>query len=174
MELERRAPSVRDHIVHSRDAEDVGDLVRVGHGRDRAMPNGEAGKLARGHHRAFDVNVRIHEAWQQEPACQTDRLDRGDGIPRYREPHRIDAASRDVDEIGGQRDGRHSPTIAACPIVVKPEIGTTIALKVERIRRRKSIAAGRPDSRQEPRHTLTTLTAQDGPDAGFTRIGVLP
>ena len=66
MKLERRLFAVGNHQPHAVETEHVGDLVRIGDGGDRSVSHCEPRELARDHHRAFDVNVRVDEAGEDE------------------------------------------------------------------------------------------------------------
>ena len=107
MELERRAPPVRDQVVHSRDAEDVGDLVRVGHGGDGAVNDGKPGKLRRHHHRAFNVNVGINETRHQIPISLLDRVNSRNSPVNNSYLLRGNLPREHFNNIGGNRE-RHT------------------------------------------------------------------
>src|ERR1019366_6074018 len=59
VELERRAPAVANHMVHTRKPEDVGNLMWVGYRRDRAVHDGPSREFGGWQQRALDMDVRI-------------------------------------------------------------------------------------------------------------------
>ncbi len=107
---QRQIARRRDQRVHAGQAEDVGDLVRVGNDRAGAVRHGDAGELADPELRAFEVDVRVDEGRGEEAPLQVDRLPRvrepagigvepGDPPARHRDRRRLDLAAEDVDDL---------------------------------------------------------------------------
>ena len=74
IELERRARTVANHVVHASDTQDVGDFMRIGDRRHGAMNHGPPRKLRRRQHRTLDMDMRIDQTGCDEVAVTFPRL----------------------------------------------------------------------------------------------------
>ena len=66
MKLERHLAGAGQHVLDARRAQHVGNFVRIGDRRHRAKSHGQLGERGRRHHAAFDVDVAVDEARQDE------------------------------------------------------------------------------------------------------------
>jgi len=76
--------------------------MRIGHGADRAMPNSKSSKLARHHHRRFDVYMSVNEAGKDVTVGLVNLLNGRDALFSNRNDCRVNAALMEIDYIGGQ------------------------------------------------------------------------
>src|SRR5207245_2781801 len=123
VELERHGAAVGDHQPDAVEAEDVGDLVRVGDRGDRAVGDGEAGELRGHHHRTFDVDVRINEPGQEEAVVTRPRFGAQVGDAAAGDVQRgwDDAPAGHVHEVRGEGKGVHA--LARLPAEALAQVG---------------------------------------------------
>ena len=71
-DIDRQSRRLVVHEAHARQAQNIGDLVRVDEHRGRAMRDHGAGEFGHRHHAAFDVHVAVAEARHQVAAIGRD------------------------------------------------------------------------------------------------------
>ncbi len=100
-----------EHVADTVQAQDVGDLVRIGDDRRDPARHHCRGELAHADHRALDVHVSVDQAGGQVAALQVDFLharvpaaDAGDAGVVNGDVGRIDLAGIDVHKLGITKD----------------------------------------------------------------------
>jgi hypothetical protein len=77
IEVEGHGIAVADHEFDAGEAADVGDLVGIAYGGDGPVDDGEAGEFGGDEQGAFDMDVGVDEAGEDEGAASAGRVCQG-------------------------------------------------------------------------------------------------
>ena len=90
------------HHAYTVEAQDIGDLVRIGEHGGGAMRDHSAGELCRGQHARLDMHMPVAEARDHVAACGVDDLRLGPDLGSGVGDHASDAPLPDGDVVVGK------------------------------------------------------------------------
>jgi len=91
---------ILEHPPHAFHSQNIGDFVWIRHRRDGSMRGGQTSEFSRRKHRAFDMDVSVHEAGSQIRGLRLgDLVNRGDATVPNRDGRWIKRPAMNVDQI---------------------------------------------------------------------------